>query len=349
MLADGGDALCDLRALRDRGVLFGAVASDATAWRVIDAIAEHGLLDALRAARATARERAWALGARPEGPLVIDIDATLVTAHSDKDGAAGTYKGGFGFRPLLAYLDGPSQAAAGQPLAGMLRAGNAGANHAGDHVALLADALGQLPRQVVEDAELVLRADSAGATHELLGCCRDARIRFLVGYDLTQPVRAAILALPENAWVPALDQDGRPRDNGQVAEITDRLDLTAWPPDTRVIVRRERPHPGAQLSFTDHDGHRFQAILTDQHARTSPPWNVSIAPAPASRTASAPPRTAAFRTCPSATLSPTPCGSSSSSSPKNSSSMPRPSRWTASSRAANPSACATDCCTAPAA
>ncbi len=120
MLADGGDALCDLRALRDQGVLFGAVASDATAWRVIDAIGEHGLLDALRAARATARERAWALGARPEGSLVIDIDATLVVAHSDKDGAAGTYKGGFGFHPLLAYLDGPGQAAGGQPLAGTL-------------------------------------------------------------------------------------------------------------------------------------------------------------------------------------------------------------------------------------
>ena len=90
MLAEGGDALCDLRALRDQGALFGAVASDATAWRVIDGICEHGLLDALRAARASARERAFALGARPAGPLVIDIDATLITAHSDKDGTAGT-------------------------------------------------------------------------------------------------------------------------------------------------------------------------------------------------------------------------------------------------------------------
>ncbi len=65
-------------------------------------------------------------------------------------------------------------------------------------------------------------------------------------------------------WAAALDQDGRPRDNGQVAEITDRINLSAWPDGARVIVRRERPHPGAQLSFTDHDGHRFQAILTDQ-------------------------------------------------------------------------------------
>ena len=100
MLADGGDALCDLRALRDQPALFGAVASDSTAWRVIDDIAEVGLLDVLRAARATARERAFALGAGPTGPLVIDIDATLVTAHSDKDGTGGTYKGGCGFHPL---------------------------------------------------------------------------------------------------------------------------------------------------------------------------------------------------------------------------------------------------------
>jgi len=264
MLADGGDALCDLRALRDQGVLFGPVASDATAWRVIDGIVEHGLLDGLRAARARARERAWTLGARPDGPLLIDIDATLITAHSDKAGAAGTYKGGFGFHPLLAYLDCPGLESGGMPLAAVLRPGNAGANHAGDHVALLGEALGQLPRDIIEDIDIVLRADSAGATHELLDCCRDARIGFSVGFDLTQPVRAAILALPEDAWVPALDQGGEPRDNGQVAEITDRLDLSAWPDGARVIVRRERPHPGAQLSFTDHDGHRFQAILTDQ-------------------------------------------------------------------------------------
>ena len=264
MLADGGDALCDLRALRDQGALFGAVASDATAWRVIDGICEHGLLDALRAARAAARERAFALGARPAGPLVIDIDATLITAHSDKDGTAGTYKGGFGFHPLLAYLDGPDQGAGGQPLAGVLRPGNAGANDAADHVRLLADALQQLPREVAETETIVMRADSAGATHELLDACRDARIRFSVGFDLTEPVRRAILALPEPVWTPALDQAGERRENGQVAEITPQLDLTGWPEGARVIVRRERPHPGAQLSFTDHDGHRFQAILTDQ-------------------------------------------------------------------------------------
>jgi hypothetical protein len=264
MLADGGDALCDLRTLRDQPALFGTVASDSTAWRVIDDIAEVGLLDALRAARAAAHARAFALGARPAGPLVIDIDATLITAHSDKDGTGGTYKGGFGFHPLLAYLDCPDGEAGGMALAGRLRPGNAGSNDARDHIAVLADALEQLPRTVVETETILMRTDSAGLTHELLDVCHDGDIRFSVGFDLTEPVRRAILALPEEAWRPALDADGEPRENGHVAELTHALELTGWPEGARVIVRRERPHPGAQLSFTDHDGHRFQAILTDQ-------------------------------------------------------------------------------------
>jgi DDE family transposase len=89
-------------------------------------------------------------------------------------------------------------------------------------------------------------------------------MRFSVGYELTEQVRAAILQIPKDAWVKALDQDGSERENGEVAEITDMVDLSSWPEGSRLIVRRERPHPGAQLSFTDHDGYRFQAILTDQ-------------------------------------------------------------------------------------
>jgi Transposase DDE domain group 1 len=89
-------------------------------------------------------------------------------------------------------------------------------------------------------------------------------MRFSVGYELTESVRSAILTIAEDAWVLALDRDGSERDNGEVAEITDTVDLSAWPDGCRLIVPRERPHPGAQLSFTDHDGYRFQAILTDQ-------------------------------------------------------------------------------------
>ena len=259
MLADGGECVSDLGAVRDQQALFGPVASDSTAFRVVDRIAsEPGLLEALRAAHARARERFWELHGAPER-LTIDVDATLITAHSEKEQAAGTYKGGYGFHPLQAYADETREA-----LGGLLRPGNAGANTAADHVAVLDRALEQIPAEHIESIEILVRADSAGATHGLVDYCREANLRFSVGYELTEPVRAAILQIPEDAWVPALDQDGSVRENGEVAEITDRLDLSAWPERTRLIVRRERPHPGAQLSFTDHDGHRFQAILTDQ-------------------------------------------------------------------------------------
>ena len=110
----------------------------------------------------------------------------------------------------------------------------------------------------------MLRTDSAGATHELLDFCREHRVRHSVGYELTEQARTAILKIPEDSWVAALATDGTPRKNGQIAEITPALDLTRWPAGSRVIIRRERAHPGAQLSFTDHDGHPFQAVLTDQ-------------------------------------------------------------------------------------
>jgi hypothetical protein len=125
-------------------------------------------------------------------------------------------------------------------------------------------ALAQIPRKYIDTIEILVRADSAGATHALLDYCHEEELRFSVGYELTEKVRAAILQTPADAWVAALDQDGSVRANGEVAEITHLVDLVGWPEGSRLIVRRERPHPGAQLSFTDHDGYRFQAILTDQ-------------------------------------------------------------------------------------
>ena len=259
MLADGGDCLADLRAVGDQAVLFGSTASPSTAFRVIDRIASTpGLIDAVRDAHARTRARVWELAGAP-ARLTIDLDATLITAHSEKDQAAGTFKGGYGFAPMLAYAD-----ETGEALAGELRPGNAGANNAADQIAVAEQALAQIPAEQVEAIEIVLRVDSAGASHELIDWCREGQIEFSVGYDLTETVRSAILKIPEPDWVCSLDQDGQARPNGQVCEITDQLDLTSWPEGTRVIVRRERAHPGAQLSFTDHDGHRFQAILTDQ-------------------------------------------------------------------------------------
>jgi hypothetical protein len=146
----------------------------------------------------------------------------------------------------------------------LLRPGNAGSNTAEDHKTVIDLALAQVPPRYIDTLEILVRADSAGATHGLIDYCREGNMRFSVGYELTEPVRQAILQIPADAWVAALDQDGSERDNGEVAEITDTVDLSAWGDAVRLIVRRERPHPGAQLSFTDHDGYRFQAILTDQ-------------------------------------------------------------------------------------
>jgi len=259
MLADGGECVSDLGAMREQKALFGKVASDSTAFRVIDRIAsEPGLLEALRSAHARARQRFWGLHGAPER-LTLDVDATLITAHSEKEKAAGNYKGGYGFHPLQVYLDETREA-----LGGLLRPGNAGSNTAADHQTVLDLALAQVPAQYIEGLEILVRADSAGATHGLVDYCREGNLRFSVGYELTEPVRTAILEIPKDAWVPALDQDGSARENGEVAEITDQIDLSTWPERSRLIVRRERPHPGAQLSFTDHDGYRFQAILTDQ-------------------------------------------------------------------------------------
>ena len=206
--------------------------------------------------RIRARERFWKLAGAPER-LTIDIDATLITAHSEKEGAAGNYKGGYRFHPLHAYGDETREA-----LGALLRPGNAGANTAEDHKTVLDMALAQIPSQYIEIIEILVRADRAGATHELADYCREGRMRFSFGYDLTEQVRQAILETP--AWIPALDQDDQARENGEVAEITDRVDRSSWPEGSRLIVRRERPHPGAQLSFTDHDGYCFQAILSDQ-------------------------------------------------------------------------------------
>ena len=190
---------------------------------------------------------------------MLDIDSTLVTAHSDKEGAAPTFKRGYGFHPILCYLQ-------GEALAGMLRPGNAGANCAAENIAVLVDGLDQLPEAVREDAstQILVRADAAGCTHEFLEAVVEMELSFSVSMPIDEPVRQAILALPESAWAVALRQDGSEREGAWVAELA-ALDLSGWPAGSRAICRRERPHPGAQLSFSDHEGHRFQVLLTNQH------------------------------------------------------------------------------------
>ena len=259
MLADGGDCLADLSALRDQPSLFGEVASDATAWRALAALAD-GRLAVVRQARAKARRQVWQL-AGPPRRVVLDLDATLITAHSDKEQAAGNYKHGFGFHPLLAY-----EATTKEALAGLLRPGNAGANTAADHVEVLALAVAQLPEQAIGPG-LLVRADSGGATHVFLDEVAACGFRFSVGFDLTEPVRQAILAVPEQGWQPALTQAGEQREGAAVAELALDLEANGWPVGTRAICRRERPHPGAQLSFSDDNGYRFQVFITNQQGR----------------------------------------------------------------------------------
>ena len=268
-IADGADAVSGISVLRDRQELFGPVASMPTAWRVLDRI-DAGHLDGVRAACARAREKAWAAGAGPDltAELVIDFDATITIAHSEKENAAATWKHTFGFHPLLAFLDRP-EIAGGEGLAGLLRPGNAGSNTAADHITVLDLALAGLPAHArprpgqVDGPRILARSDSAGATHAFAAACRDRGLGFSFGFPVDARIQAVVDLIPERCWAPAIQTDGGFRDGAWVAEATGMIDLTGWPVGARLILRKERPHPGAQLSFTDVDGMRITAVLTD--------------------------------------------------------------------------------------
>ena len=267
-VALGGDCLADIAVLRAQPDLSGPVASDPVVSRLIAQLAADAprALKAIRAARAAARARAWALaaGAAPgtDGALVtVDIDATVVTACSEKAQATPTWKKTFGFPPLTAFADhGPE--GYGEPLAIMLRPGNAGSNTAADHIEITRLALAQLPGHLRR--QVLIRADSGGGTHEFLAWLAKPgrRLAYSAGFTITAEIQDAILKVPAAAWTPAYDSGGQVRPGAWVAEITGMLDLSSWPKGIRVIVRKERPHPGAQLRFTDIDGHRFPCLAT---------------------------------------------------------------------------------------
>lgn len=276
MAVDGRRCVSDLAVLAGQPALFGNVASAPTARRVLLSIGQ-AQIDRVRQARALARERAWKAGTAPSR-VILDFDATPISIHSEKELAAGHYKGGFGFNPLLACCG-------REVLAGVLRPGSAGANNAEDHLDVLELALEQLPESAL-DGEILTRSDSAGASHAFAAGCRECRIRFSLGYAINNAVREQILALGEDAWRPAVNQDGKPRDGAWVAELTGLVNLDSWPDGTRLICRRERPRPGAQLSFTDLDGHRFQCFSPTSPTRTSPRSRLCTVSTPKSRTAS---------------------------------------------------------------
>jgi Transposase DDE domain group 1 len=268
-LALGGDCLADIAVLRAQPGLCGLVASDPVVSRLIGALAGDlpRALRVIRTARAAARERAWALAGErapgADGALIpVDTGATIVVAHSEKENAAATWKKTFGFHPLAAFAD-HGAAGTGEALGIMLRPGNAGPNTASEHIEAARLALAQVPRRLRR--RVLIRTDSGGGTHEFLAWLASPgrRLHYSVGMAITEDMAEAILQLPDRVWEPAYDADGQARPGAWVAELTGLLDLAGWPEGMRVIVRKKRPHPGAQLRFTDIDGHRFTCFATD--------------------------------------------------------------------------------------
>ncbi|KZS66199.1 IS1380 family transposase [Mycobacterium ostraviense] len=272
-VADGADCVDGVGQLwGDRKHAFGTVGSTTTLWRLVDERIDAAHLPRIRAARAHARQRAWTAGAAPDhdGWLHLDVDATITIDHSDnKENAAATWKKTFGHHPLLVFLDRPD-IASGEALAGLLRAGNAGSNTTADHISVLDQALASLPASHRPDPDnpeapqILIRSDSAGATYGFAAACRKEGVGFSLGAVIDASVRqAAELLNTADTWYPAISTDGGIRDGAWVAEATELVDLANWPAGTRLILRKERPHPGAQLRFTDTDGHRITGFLTD--------------------------------------------------------------------------------------
>ncbi len=273
LIAGGGEAIADINVLRHQREVLGSVASAPTVWRALKGITP-ATTKRIEAARAKVRAHVWSQlpGGLPVSKVadtdlgdtvVLDVDATLVTTHSEKAGSASTFKKGFGYHPLGVWCDNTQES-----MALMLRPGNAGSNTVADHIAVLTAAIAQVPTQ--HRRKMLIRADGAGASHGLLewltalNAKRVRTVEYSVGFAVTDKVRDAISEVPKTAWAPAIDPEGEAREHGDVVEITGMLNLTTWPAGIRVLIRREHPHPGAALSlFEDADGWRYQAVATN--------------------------------------------------------------------------------------
>ncbi len=310
VVEDGGaEVISDFRVIGDQGDLFGPVASVPTCWRTLEEIASGGPATARRitAAVNAARRSAWARiearhGALPgiriadktlDGVTCIRLDATVVPAHSDKQGAEPNFKG-FGHHPLLAYCDNTAE-----PLAGMLRPGSAGSNTAADHLTVLDEAIAAVPPKYRR--RLMITCDGAGASHDLitrldaLASRRGYQVTWSVGWELGQREKRAISVVPARAWQIAVDGSGEVRERraegacgdrdcghracwieeAHVTELTGILrggradDIATWPEAMRIFARRERPHPGAQLTLMEaEDGWRYTLRATNLPVKT---------------------------------------------------------------------------------
>ncbi len=272
MLAGGGEACADIEHLRSQPALFGSVASDSTLYRSlrhIDGSTLAGVWEAIGEVRA----RVWRRSSATTGTatVVLDIDSSLHQIHSEnKAQAAPNYKGGYGFHPIYCFAD-----ATGETLGVRLRPGNAGANTIADHVDVLDQAIAQLPAEIAlghrcgDDPGLARRAvqvrtDSAGCT-DFVWRCRERNVGFAVVARSNASIHTAIsrVLVDADRWQQAVRQDGDVRKGAAVAELTDLVDLSDWPPGTRLIVRREPLHPGAQQSLFPSMMFRYWGHYTD--------------------------------------------------------------------------------------
>ncbi|MBZ6084039.1 IS1380 family transposase [Streptomyces olivaceus] len=269
----GGDCLADVAMLRAEPAVFGPVASDPTVSRLVNSLGASGeeAWAAIRAARAEARDRAWRLAGRdaPDagGTVTVDLDGVLVVAHSDKEDAAPTWKRTYGHHPLMGFVDhGPG--GTGEPVVALLRPGNAGSNTAADHVTAAQLALAQLPKKCRRGRRTLIRTDSAGGTHDFVAWLarRGRWLSYSVGMVITDAIHQHVLKVPASAWTAAVEADGEVRDGAWVAELTGDV-LDGRPTGMRLIVRKERPHPGAQLRLTDADGMRLTCFATNTTGR----------------------------------------------------------------------------------
>ncbi|MGW1257537.1 IS1380 family transposase [Streptomyces sp. NPDC002513] len=265
----GGDCLADITMLRAEPALFGPVASDPTVSRLVDTLAAagSGALAAVRTARAEVRDHIWQLAGpdapNADGQVIVDIDGVLVLAHSDKEDATRTWKKTYGHHPLMAFVD-HGRGGTGEPVAGLLRPGRAGSNTAADHIETTRMALAQLPKKFRRGRRTLIRTDSAGGTHTFLDwlTARGRWLSYSVGMTITEQIHQAVLKIPASVWTPAVEPGGEIRDGAWVAELAGDV-LDGWPQGMRLIVRKKRPHPGAQLRFTDADGMRLTAFATN--------------------------------------------------------------------------------------
>ena len=272
VLAGGGESCADIEHLRAEEALFGFVPSDSTVHRSFHEITAE-VRAAIAGEVASVRARVWERSAATtSGPVIVDIDASLVEIHSEnKAGAAPTYKRGYRFHPIFCFAD-----ATGEALSGMLRPGNAGSNTAADHIVVLDAAIAQLPPEAQAGhhegddpglvvREVICRTDSGGTTAGFLSALRSRNIGFFTSAMTNAQVQAAILDAigVEKAWVPAITIDGEERDGASICELTSLVDLSGFPSGTRLVVRREPLHPGAQRSLFPSLEFRYWGFYTD--------------------------------------------------------------------------------------